>query len=112
MIQTDGTLEEIFGSIHIEILHTDGHEEYSGIDIINNINNNDDDETLTSDKENDDFQTNHKQTTDKEQFKEELAITNEELLTQNIARVIYEEAKNVALSKIGQDYQYHSDQER
>lgn len=112
MIQTDGTLEEIFGSIHIEILHSDGQEEYSGID--KNINNNDDDEeALTSDKVNDNIiQTNQKQTTDKVQYKEELAITNEERLTQNIARVIYEEAKNVALSRIGQDYLYHSDSER
>jgi hypothetical protein len=113
MIQTDGTLEEIFGSSHIEVLHTGGQEEHSDIDTLRNNNiNDDDDETQTSDKENDEFQINQTQKIANDQSGEELMMTNEERLTQNIARAIYEEAKNDALSKLGQEFLYHSDPER
>ena len=117
MIQTDDTLDEIFGSNNVEIIHDvmEGKKGIpsarSGEEIINiqpgapreNV------DMYFVGKENnnpmDEIQNNIC-------IENDVDFTLEMDLTKNIAKAIYDEAKNNALSKFEQGPTYYSDPER
>lgn len=96
MIQTDGTLEDIFGSKHVEIIHSDGTIESGGRrngetfkhDDITRDNKRLD---LVTEKEND-IVTDQKLN---DIFKD-VDIAHDAHLTNNMARTVYEETKSNA----------------
>ncbi len=113
-IQTDGTVEEIFGSNNIEIIHDESNEilkeDVSQEEQIGSPDNNN---VFTEDtsKENDDPITK-KLSSPYEYLDIKLDESVEAQHTNNLARAIYDEAKNDALSRINQGEIYHSDPER
>lgn len=144
-VQTDGTLEEIFGSSHVEILHGNNisdqskgqQTKFEKTTIDNLVDKENEIDRIMSQVE--DVRvvevTESKKIDDRfsEKEIEQKIIVNEvtkddtdevleaertdnhhnqQLLTQMIARAIYEEAKNNAISKIDHDHAYHSDPQR
>jgi len=145
-VQTDGTLEEIFGSSHVEILHGNNisdqskgqQTKFEKTRTIDNLVDKENEidrimsqvedvrvvEVTESKKIDDRFSekeieqkiiVNEATKNDTEEVQEAERTNNhhnQQLLTQMIARAIYEEAKNDAISKIDHDHAYHSDPQR
>jgi hypothetical protein len=113
MIQTDGTLEEIFGSNDIEIIHDISNEcgkhtcklppltsaSSSSSSSSSSLEVND----CLNERDNENPRGGNLMETNK------TFVNDESRLTQYIARAIYDEAKNDAISRIDHVVSYQSD---
>jgi lactam utilization protein B len=123
IIQTDGTLEDIFGSNDVIIIHDQMEEvkkDLSFMGISEEEEGEEGESTVSREHINeilsDEEKENDNRLIEKKEHNtfidKDMNISVETQLTKNLAKLIYDEAKNDALSRIEQDPPYYSDPER